>query len=152
MTAVLRATQSDIPQIALLVKQYWEFENIAGFDLTRTERNLALLLSAPDRGACWIAESNGSIAGYLIAVYVFSLEYGGMIAEIDELFVSDEYRTAGTGRALLRKGEEEMRSLGVLHIQLQVGIENARAQSFYERFGYARRSGYALLEKSLTLE
>jgi len=149
---VLRAQLSDVARIASLVERYWEFEKLSGFDLRRTEGHLASLLSLPERGGCWIAECSDAIAGYLIAVYVFSLEHGGMMAEIDELFVSTEFRSAGTGTALLLKFEDEMRSLDIVQVQLQVGITNAHAHRFYERHRYALRSGFALLEKPLSPE
>jgi hypothetical protein len=32
-----------------------------------------------------VAEQDGQLVGYLLAVYLFSLERGGLMAEIDEL-------------------------------------------------------------------
>jgi GNAT superfamily N-acetyltransferase len=152
MLKIIRAQPSDVVRIASLVRLYWEFEGITGFDLTRTEDNLTTLLSLPERGACWLAESVGEIAGYLIVVYVFSLEHGGRMAEIDEFFVCPEYRSAGTGAALLLNSEREMMSMGIVHMQLQLGLTNGRARTFYERYGYRRRGGYELLEKPLSSE
>jgi len=39
--------------------------------------------------------------GYLLAVFTFSLEFGGICAEIDELFVLPRHRDLGAGAALL---------------------------------------------------
>lgn len=146
---VRRAQLSDVADIAALVARYWEFERIAGFERARTKKHLTVLMSLPERGACWVAESAGAIAGYLIAVYVFSLEHGGTMAEIDELFVRPELRCDGTGSALLVESEREMRSAGLVRVQLQLGVTNDRARGFYERHGYRRRSGYELLDKPL---
>ena len=147
---VLRAQLSDVPRIAALVGRYWEFENLSGFDQHRVEKHIASLLALPEHGACWIAERSGVVAGYIIAVYVFSLEHGGVMAEIDEFFVSPEFRSAGTGKTLLLRCEDDMRSMGIGEVQLQIGVTNIHARNFYERHGYALRSGYALLEKPLS--
>jgi len=149
MLKIRRAQLSDIADIASLVESYWEFEQIARFDRKRTENNLSALLSLPERGACWMAEGTEAIVGYLIAVYVFSLEHGGMMPEIDEFFVRPEYRSGGTGTALLVESERDMRTAGLVRLQLQLGVANDRARRFYERHGLRKRSGYELLEKPL---
>jgi GNAT superfamily N-acetyltransferase len=61
-----------------------------------------------------MAEYSGSVAGYLIAVYVLSLEHGGVMAEIEGFFVSPGYRSAGSGKALLLKCEDDMRWMGIV--------------------------------------
>src|ERR1700722_15076683 len=91
------AVTADIAGVASLAEQYWEFESIHGFDRPRIETLLRSLLSKPERGACWVAEADGRLCGYLLAVYMFSLEHGGLMAEIDGGFVSREMRSAGGG-------------------------------------------------------
>ncbi|MGH8720379.1 MAG: GNAT family N-acetyltransferase [Burkholderiales bacterium] len=84
-------------------------------------------------------------AGYLLAVYVFSLEHHGLTAEIDELFVLPDCRGRGLGAALLQAAA----AAGCTNISLQLGRKNAAALAFYRRHGYRAREGYELLDKSL---
>jgi len=147
--SVRLATIGDIGSIAALVQRYWEFESIAGFDRARTETLLRGLLSQPERGACWVAEEDGRLQGYLLAVFMFSLEHGGMMAEIDEVFVAQENRSAGLGSVLLASAELELGRRGFKRLQLQLGAENHRARLFYERHGFQKRAGYELLDKPL---
>src|SRR3974390_1472444 len=107
--SVRAAAAGDIAGLVSLVRGYWEFEAIHGFDPSRIEALLRGFLSAPERGTWWVAEADGRLYGYLLAVYVFSLEHGGVMAEIDELFVADSVRSAGAGSLLLAHAE---RSLG----------------------------------------
>ena len=65
------AAMEDIAGIAPLVERYWEFESIGGFDRPRIEILLGALLAEPQRGACWVADSDGRICGYLLAVFMF---------------------------------------------------------------------------------
>ena len=143
------ATAADVPRIAALVQQYWQFEAIAGFDQPRIESLLQDLVAAPERGACWIAESAGQPLGYVLAAFIFSLEHGGLMAEIDELFVTPAGRCAGVGSQLLQAAERDFETRGVVRIQLQLAVGNGRARAFYERRGYAPRAGYELLDKPL---
>jgi GNAT superfamily N-acetyltransferase len=145
------AAWEDVAGIASLVKHYWEFESITGFDGPRIETLLRDLLSKPERGACWVAEADGRLCGYLLAVFMFSLEHGGLMAEIDEVFVSPEMRAAGTASQLLAWAEREFAQRGLVRLQLQLGVGNARARIFYERHGFRRRSGYELLDKPLQI-
>ena len=140
---------ADITGVAALAKRYWEFESIGGFDGPRILSLLAALLSQPERGACWVAEADGRLCGYLLAVFMFSLEHGGLMAEIDEVFVEQEMRSSGVGSLLVAQAERDMAEQGLVRLQLQLGIDNHRARLFYERHGYRRRAGYELLDKPL---
>jgi GNAT superfamily N-acetyltransferase len=144
------ASPNDVPALVNLVEQYWSFEDIAGFDARRVERLLHAALFAEGRARCWLAEQAGEVGGYLLAVLVFSLEHGGMMAEIDEFFVTPAFRRHGIGAALLLKAENVLQESGVRRLQLQLGSGNARARDFYAARGYARRAGFELWDKALS--
>src|ERR1039458_282477 len=133
------ASTDDAAAIAALVERYWEFESIEGFDRLRVATLLAQLISDPQRGACWVAEAGGRLCGYLLAVFVFSLEHGGLMAEIDEVFVSDEFRSAGLGSLLVTRAERDLAERGMVRLQLQLGVHNESARRFYQRHGFLRR-------------
>ena len=143
------ATVSDVPLLLGLVSQYWSFEGISGFDDTRVANQLGRLLSTPSLGAGWIADADGTAVGYLLAVYVFSLEHLGLTAEIDELFVSPVQRAQGVGAQLLRAAEAEFARRGCTNAALQLSRTNLAAREFYRRHAYRDRSGYELLDKNL---
>jgi GNAT superfamily N-acetyltransferase len=143
------AVGGDIAAVSRLVGQYWEFEDIGGFEPKRVEALLHRLLATPERGACWIAEDSGRVSGYLLAIYMFSLEHGGVMAEIDELFVSPSIRSAGAGSLLLAAAEREMVARGAVRLQLQLAVGNRRARGFYEQHGFSQRAGFELLDKPL---
>jgi ribosomal protein S18 acetylase RimI-like enzyme len=143
------ATSADIAGLASLVQDYWDFESIAGFDRPRVESLLRDLIADPQRGACWVAEADERLCGYLLMVFMFSLEHGGLMAEIDEVFVSREARSAGIGSLLVSCAERDLAGRGMVRLQLQLGVDNPRARLFYERHGFRRRAGYELLDKPL---
>jgi GNAT superfamily N-acetyltransferase len=146
---VRRATLRDVAGIAALVQQYWDFESIEGFATPRIAALLSGLLSQPDRGACWVAEMDGRLCGYLLAVFMFSLEHGGLMAEIDEVFVTEDVRSAGLGSLLVAEVDRQLAQQGLTRLQLQLGVGNGRARLFYERHGFRRRSDYELFDKPL---
>ena len=150
MTAIVRpATTGDIPALLALIEQYWAFEDIAGFDPAGVGAELRRLFAEPRLGAGWIAEVNGKPAGYLLAVYVFSLEHLGLTAEIDEFFVLPSCRGHGAGSQLLQAAEAEFTRMKCTNVSLQLGRGNDAAHEVYRRHGYLDRAGFELLDKML---
>ena len=143
------ATSSDVAGIASLVERYWEFESIRGFDRSRIETALVAWLSQPAQGGCWVAHADGKLRGYLLAVYMMSLEHGGMMAEIDERYVCPESQSQGLGTLLVTAAQRDLAARGLVRLQLQLGLDNVHARAFYERHGFRRRLGYELLDKPL---
>ena len=148
--SIHRATTDDLTALTGLVEEYWRFENISGFGQVLVETQLERLLGSAQLGAAWIATRNGAPAGYLLAVYVFSLEHRGLTAEIDELYVRPAARGAGIGSELLRQAEAAAAELGCTSISLQLGRSNDAGRAFYRRHGYAPRSEFELLVKTVT--
>lgn len=143
------AVPADVPQLAELVRAYWEFEGIAGFAPATTAALLNRLLLEPALGRVWVAATAGTLSGYLVAVFVLSLEHQGVMAEIDEFFVLPHGRARGAGAQLLATAENALALAGCVRLQLQLGVSNSAARGFYERRGYSARAGYELLDKAL---
>ena len=149
MVVVRKATVSDVPVLLPLVAEYWRFEDIPDFEAGRVTAALTRLLSEPRLGTGWIAALEGVAVGYVLAVYVFSLEHLGLTAEIDEFFVSPSQRVQGVGAELLRNAESEFVQVGCTNVSLQLSRNNDSARAFYRRRLYRERSGYEILDKML---
>ena len=143
------ATHEDIEAIVRLVSHYWAFEGLDGFDEDEVAEQLDYLLSDRRLGEVWICGPAAELAGYLIAVYVFSLEHKGLTAEIDEFFVLPALRGKGLGQSLLGAAEARFRALRCTNVSLQLARENDAARLFYRDRGYADRAGFELLDKNL---
>ena len=147
---VRRAMVEDAPALSKLVEQYWRFESIEGYEEARITALLASLLSTPQLGVAWIAVKDHVPVGYLLAVFVFSLEHGGLTAEIDELFVSSSCRGTGIGGSLIQTAEAFLAQTGCTNVALQLRRGNESGRTFYTGQGYLHRSSYELLDKNLT--
>ena len=148
MLQIRQATIDDVPVLLPLMEVYWAFEGISGFDPPRVSEQLTRLFSEPQLGCGWVAFMDGQPVGYLVAVYVFSLEHLGLTAEIDEFMVLDQHRGHGVGSALLGIAEATFTRAGCTKVSLQLSRRND-ARAFYHRQGYSERSGYELLDKAL---
>ena len=117
-----------------LMRAYYEFDGIE-FDATLARRALEQMIRE-DHGRAWIVELEGKVTAYVIALYGFSLEYGGRVLEIDELFVIAEFRGHGLGRAILEFVEAEARKFGAVLLTLETEADNENAQAFYGKHGF----------------
>jgi ribosomal protein S18 acetylase RimI-like enzyme len=143
------AGPGDVAALVPLVEEYWRFEAIEGFDAAQVAALLARVFSDPSLGRAWIATVDDHPAGYLLAVFVFSLEYQGLTAEIDELYVAPRHRRHGLGAMLLDAGEDAFRASGCTHVALQIGRDNEAARAFYQRRGFTDRANFELVSKAL---
>jgi GNAT superfamily N-acetyltransferase len=148
-TSIHAATVEDIDALLPMVEGYWRFENIEGFDPGRMRALLTRVLEDAGLGRAWVARVYGEPAGYLLAVYVFSLEHQGMTAEIDEFFVIPQHRGLGLGASLLAAAEAQFRIEGCTNVSLQLGRSNEEARSFYRQHGFEDRAGFELVSKML---
>jgi GNAT superfamily N-acetyltransferase len=146
---IRHAETGDCDELAALVERYWAFEHIDGFDRERIVKLLHGFVLSPTVGRCWVAGEAGALRGYLLATFLFSLEFKGTIAEIDELYVLDHHRAGGLGARLVEQAAAELRLAGVVHLQLQLGSQNRSGRAFYGRLGFALRPGYELLGRGL---
>ena len=67
----------DLPQLLKLARAYWQVEKIKGFCDKRYQRVAVKILKNPSMGGVWIATAGQRIIGYLVVVFLMSLEYGG---------------------------------------------------------------------------
>ena len=143
------AVETDIPQLLSLVRRYWQFEDIEGFDALRIELLLKRLLTQDTLGRDLGGGGRRPLDAYLVLVYVLSLEHQGLMAEVDEFFVLPQARSRGVGSALLAAAEEALRQRGCVRLQLQQALSNEAARLFYTHRGYRCRAGYELIDKAL---
>ena len=143
------AAPTDVEVLLPLVEQYWRFEAIEGFDPTRMRKLLTRVLEDGNLGRAWIATVYGEPAGYLLAVYVFSLEFQGITAEIDEFFVLPAHRGLGLGHQMLGVAESHFRVEGCTNVSLALGRSNEAARKFYRSNGFEDRAGFDLVSKKL---
>jgi GNAT superfamily N-acetyltransferase len=68
---------------------------------------------------------------------------------LNDLFVTPEARGRGTGSALLRAASEYARRIGALRLVLSTELNNAAAQSLYERLGWERDMTFCMYQLAL---
>lgn len=130
-----QAQETDLNAVvSLLAEQFREHR----IDLNREQLSEAVLglLSQPSRGAILLARDPEPV-GVAVLAFTWTLEHGGLVAWLDELFVLPEHRGSGIGRALLRRALELAKEHGCRAVDLEVDGDHARAERLYQREGFS---------------
>ncbi len=88
--------------------------------------------------ALLVADDGGTLAGYVVAVQFGTLFANGSVVQVEELFVVEAKRGAGTGQALVEAVVEWARRRGAV----EVTVPTRRAGAYYERLGFERTAEY----------
>ncbi len=107
------------------------------------------LCSDPSLGRAWLlAAGRGRDVGYALAYWRHSIDHGGRIAVLDDLWVEAGLRGHGLGRRLMDAVLADMSACGARTVVLEADPADAPAMSFYARLGFAPK-GTALLVRTL---
>lgn len=126
---------ADIETIAIMMQEFYAIDNYP----INTDVSKALFqefISNENLGKSWLILSNTKIVGYLILTFVFSFEYQGKIAFLDELYVIEKARGKGIGGKALEFVQNECHKLSLKLIYLEVEQHNEKAQKLYLASGF----------------
>jgi GNAT superfamily N-acetyltransferase len=112
-----------------------------------TEAALGELLGNPGLGMAVIIRRggrDGEGVGYFVLTFMHSLERGGRMALLDELFLVPEVRGKGIGKIAMMEAVRLAREAGCLAVGLEVDEDNMRARRLYESAGFTGAGRYFL--------
>lgn len=121
---------SDIETIVPMMQEFYAIDNYP-IDVEISKVLFLEFLENPHLGRAWLIYSDNEIVGYVILTFVFSFEYKGTIAFLDELYISSKARGKGIGKLALDFIHEEAVSLSLKIIYLEVEGHNKIAQKLY---------------------
>lgn len=123
----------EIQDIAIITQMMEEFYAIDQYpiDSERTKDLFFEFITHENLGKSWLIQSKNEIVGYFILTFVFSFEYGGKIAFIDELFIKEIERGKGIGKKALLFIQQEVLKLSLKLLYLEVEPHNENAQKLY---------------------
>ena len=76
------------------------------------------------------------VVGLAFLSFMWTLEYGGVSAWLDVLYVVPEHRSHGIGRSLLTAACEASLQAGCVAVDLEIEASHARAANLYLRLGF----------------
>lgn len=149
MSAALHlAKPEDLDRLLPLVAAFHAEEGIRQDETTRRKALMPLLEGSP-LGAIYIIGPTRAPVGYIVLTFGWSVEFGGMDAFVDELFIRPAVRGRGMGSETLLTLSKVLGEAGVCALHLEVNHENETAKSLYARTGFKARDRYMLMTREL---
>lgn len=137
MQAVFKPIEvQDIPIVIAMMEEFYAIDNYP-IDSNVSCGLMREFLENETLGRGWLILNDGEPMGYVILTFVFSFEYKGRIAFLDELFISPKTRGLGFGKQALDFITEQAKALSVKIIYLEIEGHNTVAQKLYLSKGYA---------------
>jgi diamine N-acetyltransferase len=131
---VRSATLADLQTLTDLRREYCPSDGVV-FDPARNRAALSTLLNTPALGGLWLAEADGTAAGYVCVCTGFSLEFG-KDAFVDELYVREAQRKQGLGKRLLETAIAACPGMRIDALHLLVAPHNHKARRMYDLRGF----------------
>ena len=149
MSAALTLAKPDhLPRLAALCAA---FHAEAGISQTDEDREAALtpLLEGSPYGVAYLIGPPRAPIGYIVICFGWSVEFGGLDAIVDELYIRPGVRGRGVATEALIALPRALAEVGLRAIHLEVDRENEAALKLYRRAGFAPRDGYMFMSKKL---
>jgi GNAT superfamily N-acetyltransferase len=144
-----RADPSDIPLLVGLMREFCAEASYRLHD-TRAAEAFAAILADEHLGYVCIIQSEQEEVGYIVLTVKYAMEYGGLIACLDDLYVTPDWRNKGLAFAALFEIRSFCGPAGICAITVEAGYDNGPAQTVYRRVGFAEAAGRQLLALPVT--
>lgn len=138
------ATKSDVPTILAFIKKLAEYERLS-HEVVATEESLRETLFGMQAAAeVAIGYSNRQPVGFVLFFHNYSTFLGRPGIYIEDLFVDENWRRRGFGRALLLHVARVAKDRGCGRLEWSVLDWNQQAIDFYKNLGAAPMSDWTV--------
>ena len=120
----------DISTITQMMQDFYAIDNYP-IDVEVAKNLFQEFISNEHLGKSWLIYTENEIVGYIILTFIFSFEYGGKIAFVDELFIKETARGKGIGKEAIQFIQREVPKLSLKLLYLEVEPHNENAQKLY---------------------
>lgn len=138
----------DAPAVIAMMQDFYAIDGYP-MDAAVSKGLFFEFIENPALGKGWVIMFDGQPVGYVILTFVFSFEYAGRIAFLDELFIVAPMRGKGLAKLALDFIATEAKSLSVKIIYLEIEPHNENAKKLYLSKGFKEHKR-GLLKKELT--
>ncbi|KIX19692.1 GCN5 family acetyltransferase [Flavobacterium sp. 316] len=121
---------NQIEIITSMMKDFYAIDNYP-IDVETSKKLFIEFTTNESLGKSWLIYLDDTIVGYVILSFIFSFEYKGRIAFLDELYIKEEARGKGIGKEAVTFIKEQAKQLNLKLIYLEVEHHNENAQKLY---------------------
>ena len=122
--------KSDIEIIVPMMQDFYAIDNYP-IEPEMTKILFQTFINDENLGNCWLISDGEIIVGYVILAYIFSFEYQGKIAFLDELYLNKNARGKGIGKITLDFVHDQALQKNLKIIYLEIESHNEVAKKLY---------------------
>jgi len=122
--------QEKIPTIVSMMQDFYAIDNYP-INIEESKQLFKTFIANPNLGKAWLIYQNEEVVGYVILTFVFSFEYKGILAFLDELYIKKDHQGKGFGKLTVQFIQQESSQLNVKMLYLEVEEHNENAQKLY---------------------
>lgn len=126
---------SDIDIIVKMMQEFYAIDNYP-IDIEISKSLFNEFIADKNLGKSWLILNEDEIVGYVILTFIFSFEYQGKIAFLDELYLTKQARGKGIGGQTVSFVKDKSTELGLKLIYLEIENHNQNAQKLYIANGF----------------
>ncbi len=121
---------ADIENIVSMMQDFYAIDNYA-IAIDTSKKLFQEFIDNRNLGEAWLIYAEDEIVGYIILTFIFSFEYKGKIAFLDELYLSEKARGKGIGKKAIDFVQNQAQKQNLKVIYLEVENHNEKAQNLY---------------------
>lgn len=149
MSAALTLGGPDhLEKLLSLVASFHAEEGINSSEEMR-RAGVAPLLDGIPHGCAYLIGPPRAPIGYIVITFGWSVEFGGLDAIIDELYIRPGVRGRGIASEALIALPRALAGAGLRAIHLEVDKTNEKALKLYRRAGFSVRDNYLFMSRRL---
>jgi GNAT superfamily N-acetyltransferase len=131
---VITCLATEIEALLPWAEQYYQEDELA-FDAVQFSRALIAALEQ-NRGSAWWLCSAGERVGYALMMDSWSIEFGGFVTILDEIYVLHAWRGKGLASGAILELRQQSRARGAVMMCMETTPDNLSAQKLYQRLGF----------------
>jgi ribosomal protein S18 acetylase RimI-like enzyme len=133
--SIAPATTADCFKCAQLLAEQLS-EHGLDASVKRLEQVLKEVIGNERHGFLLVARGKEQMVGIVYVATILSAEHCGVVAWLEELYVTPDCRGQGIGTALLKAVLERAQKQDIVAVDLEIDSAHNRAASLYRRFGF----------------
>ena len=122
--------KSQIDSIVSMMQDFYAIDNYP-IHVEESKQLFETFIANSNLGKAWLIYKGEEVIGYVILTFIFSFEYKGILAFLDELYFKKEHQGKGFGKQAVQFIQQESSQLNVKMLYLEVEQHNENAQKLY---------------------
>lgn len=137
----------NINTIVQLMSDFYAIDNYP-IDVPLAKRNFEYFIQQPQLGSVFEIRYENEIVGYILFATLFSFEFGGTLAFLDELYISEKMRGKGLGKLAVDFAKDFAKKQDYKVLYLEVEPHNIKAQELYKKADFKTHHRGLMIHKT----